>query len=166
MDQTGSTISDIRGNLRVLRGVSEQLSRSGGMGGVDVVERWGTLGAISERISEACADRDLVALVRAQRDLRNKTRRPAIRRELAEAAGSGKDKQDGVRSCSQCGAVIDGSDEMSLDDALCSKCALSRKNVSDGKGKSGETKRSVSSDGEKKSKNDRVGGLRRRGYVK
>ena len=158
--------------MKILRGMKEALGGEGDK--VTEVERWGTFRSISEDIMLACEERDLDALARATRALKNKLRRPAVRRALAEAE---KEKiVSGQCGCAQCGSVIEDSEEECIEGALCSKCALKNKTVSlDSKAekkarksaaKVGMEKPEVRKNKADEQRSEGAGfGLRRRGYV-
>ena len=69
------------GSLDMLRGIRSSLRENSNS---IVEERWASLGSIAESILEACDSRDLGALARASRALKNKMRRPSVRKALAE----------------------------------------------------------------------------------
>lgn len=104
-------------------------------------ERWDKLSAIAEKIEDACENRNLEMLVSSVRDMKNRLRRPAIRKELERLesvdkndknipASSEKKNPTGQCKCSECGKVIDGSRESCIDGVLCTSCALKKKVIS------------------------------------
>jgi hypothetical protein len=127
-------------------------------------ERWTTLSGDAQRILEACEGRDLEQVAAAVRTIKNRMRRPSIRKELArlDESKEKEEKPKGKCNCAHCGAVINGSKEPCLKDALCTKCGT------EGKVPKGEKEKSKEPEGEKASNKDdaHVGesSYRRRSY--
>ena len=125
-----ASLGDSRGNLGALRKIQENLL-SVDRRAVDA-ERWGTLSQIAECIADACGDRDLVRVVAAVRDMKNKLRRPSIQRALKEVdektddnKESNKKKSDGtVCRCEQCDVELAGVQAPCIEGTLCPECAL------------------------------------------
>lgn len=138
-------IGDLGGSVEVLRQMRDQLVQKEREVQRREIEdeRWSSFGKAASRIAEACEDRSLESLVTAARELKNRLRRPAVRKELARLEASDeepeksekpekkgkipaqKDKNPtGECKCAQCGQIIDGSKEPCIEGALCTKCAL------------------------------------------
>ena len=132
-----ATIGDLGRNVDVLRELRNSLvteRRIHERAEVDS-ERWGTFSQIAESIACACNERDLEALASSVRDMKNKLRRPSVRRDLERLESKDKDADKaknptGECKCADCGAVVDGSKEPCVDGALCTKCALKKKVIS------------------------------------
>ncbi len=124
-------LGDLSDNLSALRGIRDQLIVEDDHYVVEAArcERWLSFGTVSKKIHEACEDRDLEGLVGAVREMKNRLRRPAVRKELLrwEKFGDDKGKAEGDCKCAQCNTTIDGSHDPCVQDALCTKCALSKK---------------------------------------
>jgi hypothetical protein len=129
-------MGDISGNINVLKDMRDRLMAESRDSETMIVEdeRWGSFFEVSEEIVLACENRDLDDLVVAVRKMKNRLRRPSVRKELARLEAkdddvSGKAKSPtGMCKCDNCGKVIDGSKEPCVDGVLCTDCAL-KKNV-------------------------------------
>jgi hypothetical protein len=92
--------------------------------------QWETLIEIAEEISEACRGRDLGAVARKTRKMKNKLRRPQFRRRLE--ALENDDESAEKCQCSKCHAPIKlKGGQKCVDGTLCPKCALSQNNDND-----------------------------------
>ena len=139
-----ATIGELGRNIDILRGLRDELfsevkSRNSNE------ERWDTFKRISEEISEACSDRDLSSLASAVRDMKNKLKRPSVRRDLdVLRVAEGKEKKpvaggkedEGTSGdeckCAKCGEVLEGSRGECIEGSLCPKCALKKKKNDEG----------------------------------
>jgi hypothetical protein len=178
-------LGDLSDNLNALREMREQLIEedSHSIEEAAECERWLSFNSASERISEAVEDRNLESLVAAVREMKNRLRRPAIRKALLrmEMAGKEKEAPEGDCHCEKCNGTIDGSSNPCVPGALCTKCALKKdsndkkrqKDEPEAKGKHGDdskadTGKSIKDrEAESNTKNDRKGNLkslRSRGY--
>jgi len=133
-------LGDLGGSVNILREMRDQLVERDRQREIED-ERWGSFRKTAEKIEYACESRDLESLVSAARELKNRLRRPAVRKELARLESDDEpdgDKPDkipakkeknptGACKCAVCGKVIDGSREPCLKDALCTDCALKNK---------------------------------------
>jgi len=87
-------LGDLGQNLFVLRKLRDSLvyeKKPAEKSNVEE-ERWNTFSRISGMISEACEDRDLSALVSSIRDMKNKLRRPGVRKALERLESEEKSK--------------------------------------------------------------------------
>jgi CRISPR/Cas system-associated protein Cas10 (large subunit of type III CRISPR-Cas system) len=101
---------------------------SAGDGRPLLTSQWDTLIEIAEEISEACRGRDLGAVARKTRKMKNKLRRPQFRRRL-EALESDDMESSEKCQCSKCNAPIElKGGQKCVSGTLCPKCALSQKN--------------------------------------
>jgi len=148
-------LGDLDSNLQALQDMRNQLILNKEAENHKSVERekWGALISASNQISEACEQQDLSELVRAMRTMKNRLRRPAIRRELAildqmesdekvasdrvsdkeKERKSGKDSDGnptGKCRCAKCDKIIDGSEGKCVEGALCVDCAMKKDVVS------------------------------------
>lgn len=134
-------LAELGRNVQVLRDMRNRLMEQEAEKHLEE-ERWESFSEVVEEIRHACEERSLDGLASATRRLKNRLRRPAVRKALAEMdEKSGDDPSakipakketnpTGECKCSQCGKVIDGSEEPCLKDALCTDCALKKKVVS------------------------------------
>jgi hypothetical protein len=142
-------LGDLGGSVNVLREMRNQLVERDRRREIED-ERWGSFGKTAEKIACACESRDLESLVTAARELKNRLRRPAVRKELARLESEDEPGEDerkskipakkdknptGACKCASCGKVIDGSKEPCIEDAMCTDCALKNKVVSKDKQK-------------------------------
>jgi len=134
-------LGDLGRNVDILRQMRDRLVAEEGRAKEQEVEqdRWDSFSEVASEIIEACDNRRLEELVTAVRKLKNRLRRPAVRKELAKLEADGgndkipakKDKPiTGQCKCAECGKVIDGSKEPCVEDALCTDCALKNRVVS------------------------------------
>lgn len=97
--------------------------------------QWETLIEIAEEISEACRGRDLGAVARKTRKMKNKLRRPQFRRRLEALEsedGEGNAEKAEKCQCSKCHSPIElKGGQKCVEGSLCPKCALSQKNDDD-----------------------------------
>lgn len=170
-------LGDLSGNLNVLRQMRDQLIDESEQVIKDVAEneRWVSFDLASRKISEACEGRNLESLVSAVREMKNRLRRPAIRKALMRMEAEKDEAPQGDCKCDQCGGVIDGSSDPCIPGALCTKCALEKRNGKEEPKKDAEPKRDDAKADTGKSVKDREAedekrdsakkpGLRRRGY--
>jgi len=135
-------LGELGDSVAVLRKMRDQLVQQERYSKIQQVEdeRWESFNRAASKIACACEDRSLESLVMAARELKNRLRRPAVRKELArlEAKDEPREKQDkipakkdknptGECKCAGCGKIIDGSREPCVEDALCTRCALKNK---------------------------------------
>lgn len=150
-------LGELGGSVEVLRRMRDQLVQQEQVERRREIEdeRWESFRRAARKINMACEDRSLESLVTAARELKNRLRRPAVRKELArlEANDTDSDKEDkipaskdkkdknptGECKCEGCGKVIDGSKEPCVEGALCTRCALKNKVVSKHKQKKKKT---------------------------
>jgi hypothetical protein len=88
-------LGDLGQNLLVLRNLRDSLvhERKHKVTRSEVEEeRWNTFSRISGMINGACEDRDLSALVSSIRDMKNKLRRPGVRKALERLEARDKPK--------------------------------------------------------------------------
>lgn len=139
-------IGDLGSNIAVLREMRSQLIESTKRIEREE-ERWGSLGKTASKISVACEDRDLEQLVSSARELKNRLRRPSIKKDLArlemearearETQGKPeeppavqpkkKEEPKGDCKCAECGKVIEGSKGECEEGSLCVDCAFKKK---------------------------------------
>jgi hypothetical protein len=94
--------------------------------------QWETLIEIAEEISEACRGRDLGAVARKTRKMKNKLRRPQFRRRLEALESDDGEESMEKCQCSKCHAPIElKGGQKCVQGTLCPKCALSQKNDDD-----------------------------------
>ena len=154
-------------DLTDLRNVRDRLAKEVNLGLEG--ERWNNLSSTAKKISEACDKKDLNSLASSVREMKNRLRRPSIRKELARLEGNesgGKvpaskdDEIEGDCKCAECGATIDGSEDPCIKGALCIKCAYAKKPKKDD-----EDEKENRKDKEDRKEESRNRSLRRRGYV-
>ena len=103
-------------------------------------ERWDTFCEIAQSICDACGEEDLVALAISVKNIKNKLRRPSVKKDLAKSIQEQKEQQkkekkekkekkypeEGekpeVAKCSSCGKVIKGAKP--VQGIMCTKCAF------------------------------------------
>lgn len=91
--------------------------------------QWETLIEIAEEISDACRGRDLGAVARTTRKMKNKLRRPQFRRRLEALESEDGEGSAEKCQCSKCNAHIElKGGQKCIGGTLCPKCALNRKN--------------------------------------
>lgn len=188
-------LGELINNVEILRNLRNQLIQDEQESRLNKVEneRWGSFQSTASKIVEACEDRDLESLVTAARELKNRLRRPSVRKDLArlesdEDTNSGKKNipakdeknPEGQCRCAKCKKIIDGSKEPCLDGALCSDCALENKVIPKDRQKSkkevlpapdvppgsGMAGGSGDNEGEKSTEEKVFTSLRRRSYLK
>jgi len=149
-------LGDLGGSVDILRKMRDQLAEEEKQSRIQE-ERWDTFVNTTKRIVEACEKRDLEDLVTAARELKNRLRRPSVRRELARLEAKKEDdeqlqqqddqqpqgqdddiqskipaqdkekKDKGVCKCAKCGQTIEGSKGDCIEGALCAKCGTKMK---------------------------------------
>jgi hypothetical protein len=94
--------------------------------------QWETLIEIAEEISEACRGRDLGAVAKKTRKMKNKLRRPQFRRRLEALENDDGEKSTEKCQCPKCHASIElKGGQKCVEGTLCPKCALSQKDGND-----------------------------------
>jgi hypothetical protein len=94
--------------------------------------QWEALIEIAEEIFEACRGRDLGAVARKTRKMKNKLRRPQFRRRLEALESDDGEESMEKCQCSKCHAPIElKGGQKCVKGTLCPKCALSQKNDDD-----------------------------------
>ena len=90
-------LGELASNVEVLRSLRDTLAEDGKTANRKrvEVERWKTLSSVAADISEACESQDLEKLASSVRQMKNRLRRPSIRKELArmEAEEDGEKKK-------------------------------------------------------------------------
>jgi hypothetical protein len=150
-------------DLTDLRNIRDSLAREVNVGLES--ERWNNLSSTAKKISEACLSKDLNLLASSVREMKNRLRRPSIRKELARLEGKDDkipakqdDEVEGDCQCAECGKTIDGSEDPCIKGALCVQCAYAKKPKNGEEGKDREDK-------EDRKEEARNRNLRKRGYL-
>jgi len=76
-------LGDLGGSVKILKDMRDQLVENDRRVKIEE-ERWSSFGTAVSKISLACESRDLEQLVAAARELKNRLRRPSVRKELAK----------------------------------------------------------------------------------
>lgn len=172
-------IGDLPGAVRVLKEVQSRLvdgrfdQRHRDERPVHIESnRWITLRRSAKRINEACEKQDLESLVSCVREMKNRLRRPSIRKDLARLEGKEKpqkendEKSEGECTCSKCGKTIDGSVGPCIEGALCTACGLEKKKVDPEDEKSVDKNKTSSDTDDSDNEQTEERSLRRRSYTR
>jgi hypothetical protein len=132
-------LGELASNIETLKDLRDKLTEDVNGRRLDVTdqkrlarierERWETLHRTASRIAEACDSHDLEELASSVREMKNRLRRPSIRKELARLEDKDK-KPEGECKCAECGKLIDQSRSPCVEEALCVDCALKKKTSS------------------------------------